>query len=77
MSAFLIGSIEEVNKKISKLDRKLQRYTQLVVESRASDYPEEDFTRGKRPKSSVGREIIERKGSSDTVLKIQRKSIAF
>ena len=61
-SAFLIGSIEEVNKKISKLDRKLQRYTQLVVESRASDHQDEQMLRGDRPKSSVGREIIERKG---------------
>jgi len=57
----LIGSIEEVNKKISRLDRKLQRYTQLVVESRASDYTEESFG-GERPKSAIGREIIERKG---------------
>ncbi|KAL4240478.1 hypothetical protein ACF0H5_001270 [Mactra antiquata] len=60
-SPFLIGSIEEVNKKISKLDRKLQRYTQLIVESRASDYPEDELLRGDRPRSSVGREIIERK----------------
>ncbi|KAJ8317999.1 hypothetical protein KUTeg_004229 [Tegillarca granosa] len=41
-SPFFIGSIEEVNKKISKLDRKLQHYTQLVVESRASDYDDMD-----------------------------------
>ncbi|XP_052818243.1 protein FAM227A-like [Mya arenaria] len=60
-SPFLIGSIEEVNKKIGKLDRKLQRYTQLVVESRASDYAEEQLVRGERPKSTVGRQIIERK----------------
>ncbi|GFO32145.1 protein fam227b-like, partial [Plakobranchus ocellatus] len=33
---FLIGSIEEVNKKISSLDQKLQSYTELVCESRAS-----------------------------------------
>ena len=31
-----MGSIEEVNKKISRLDRKLQSYTDLIVESRAS-----------------------------------------
>ncbi|XP_060582981.1 LOW QUALITY PROTEIN: protein FAM227A-like [Ruditapes philippinarum] len=60
-SPFLIGSIEEVNKKISKLDRKLQRYTQLVVESRASDNQEEQLLRSDRPRSSVGRAIIERK----------------
>lgn len=36
-SAFLIGSIDEVNRRISKLDEKLQHYTQLVVESRVSD----------------------------------------
>ena len=36
-TAFLIGSIEEVNRKISRLDRKLQSYTDLVVESRSSD----------------------------------------
>jgi hypothetical protein len=59
----LIGSIEEVNKKISKLDRKLQRYTQLVVESRASDNQEEQLLRSDRPRSSVGRAIIERKGN--------------
>lgn len=35
-SAFLIGSIEEVNRRISQLDEKLQHYTQLVVESRSS-----------------------------------------
>lgn len=35
-SPFLIGSIEEVNRKISSLDHKLQSYTELVCESRAS-----------------------------------------
>ncbi|XP_060082363.1 protein FAM227B-like [Ylistrum balloti] len=42
-SPFFIGSIEKVNKKISKLDRKLQKYTQLVVESRASDVDDVDI----------------------------------
>ena len=36
LSAFLIGSIDEVSRRISKLNEKLQHYTQLVVESRAS-----------------------------------------
>ncbi|CAG5124640.1 unnamed protein product [Candidula unifasciata] len=35
-SPFLIGSIEEVNMRISQLDQKLQNYAQLVCESRAS-----------------------------------------
>ena len=50
-----------MNKKISKLDRKLQQYTQLVCESRASEQSEDEalFV---RPPSSEGREIIERKG---------------
>lgn len=41
-SPFFIGTIDEVNKKISKLDRKLQKYTALVVESRTSDYEDTD-----------------------------------
>lgn len=57
-----------MNKKISKLDRKLQRYTQLVVESRASDYPEDEFVRGERPKSAIGREIIEKKGKYNSLM---------
>ena len=36
-TAFLIGSIEAVNRKISHLDRKLQACTALVIESRTSD----------------------------------------
>ncbi|XP_041363922.1 protein FAM227B-like [Gigantopelta aegis] len=36
-SPFLIGSIEEVNQRISRLDRKLQGYTELICESRASE----------------------------------------
>ncbi|XP_022312836.1 protein FAM227A-like isoform X1 [Crassostrea virginica] len=43
-SPFFIGTIDEVNKKISKLDRKLQKYTALVVESRASNYEDTDDT---------------------------------
>ena len=39
--AFLIGSISDINEKISQLDRKLQNYTELVIESRASDHPDE------------------------------------
>ncbi|KAL3877275.1 hypothetical protein ACJMK2_035007 [Sinanodonta woodiana] len=59
-SPFLIGSIEEVNRKISNLDRKLQAYTELVVESRASDHQdvEDMFV---RPSSSKGREMVARK----------------
>ncbi|XP_050390988.2 protein FAM227A [Patella vulgata] len=37
-SPFLIGSIDEVSRRIGKLDRQLQKYTQLVCESRLSDY---------------------------------------
>lgn len=44
--AFLIGSIEEVNKKISSLDRKLQSYTALVIESRASEKSDVDSLEG-------------------------------
>ncbi|XP_025103022.1 protein FAM227B-like isoform X2 [Pomacea canaliculata] len=36
-SPFFIGSIEDVNQKIGKLERRLQNHTQLVVESRASE----------------------------------------
>ncbi|XP_056018635.1 protein FAM227B-like isoform X2 [Ostrea edulis] len=43
-SPFFIGSIDEVNKKISKLDKKLQKYTALVVESRTSNYEDTDDT---------------------------------
>ncbi|KAL8584977.1 hypothetical protein ACOMHN_043613 [Nucella lapillus] len=39
-SPFLIGTIEDVNRKIGKLEQRLQNYTQLVVESRASDCPD-------------------------------------
>ncbi|XP_055874985.1 protein FAM227A-like isoform X2 [Biomphalaria glabrata] len=42
-SPFVIGSIEDVNIKISKLDQKLQSYTALVCESRASNYEEEKY----------------------------------
>ena len=63
----MIGSIEEVNRKISKLDRKLQQYTQLVVESRASQQ-EEDESLFIRPPSDIGREIIERKGLANNSL---------
>ena len=42
-AAFLVGSIEEVNRKISNLDRKLQSYTDLVVESRSSDQSDAPF----------------------------------
>ncbi|VDI62629.1 Hypothetical predicted protein, partial [Mytilus galloprovincialis] len=35
---FFIGSIDLVNKRISKLERRFQKYTQLVVESRASQH---------------------------------------
>lgn len=41
-SPFFIGSIDLVNKRISKLERKFQKYTQLVVESRASDHDTSD-----------------------------------
>ncbi|XP_076075511.1 protein FAM227A-like isoform X3 [Mytilus galloprovincialis] len=37
-SPFFIGSIDLVNKRISKLERRFQKYTQLVVESRASQH---------------------------------------
>ena len=37
ITAFFIGSIDLVNKRISKLERKFQKYTQLIAESRASD----------------------------------------
>ncbi|KAH9508440.1 hypothetical protein Btru_055243 [Bulinus truncatus] len=43
-SPFVIGSIEDVNMKISKLDQKLQSYTALVCESRASNLDDEKFT---------------------------------
>ncbi|XP_059146536.1 protein FAM227B-like [Physella acuta] len=39
-SPFLIGSIEDVNQKIGLLDKKLQNYTALVCESRASSEDE-------------------------------------
>ncbi|XP_064643776.1 protein FAM227B-like [Lineus longissimus] len=64
-SPFLIGSIEEVSTKISKLDRKLQSYTELVVESRASEHHPEY----KPPSSAKGREkyqIKERDGKELT-----------
>ncbi|XP_033747543.1 protein FAM227B-like [Pecten maximus] len=56
-SPFFIGSIEKVNKKISKLDRKLQKYTQLVVESRASDVDDVD----EHINSARGRDTYQRR----------------
>ena len=56
--AFLIGSIEEVNKRISRLDRKLQSYTELVVESRASE-KSDDYV---RPPSSTLRDTHSMRG---------------
>ncbi|XP_076458309.1 protein FAM227A-like [Babylonia areolata] len=50
-SPFLIGSIEDVNRKIGKLEQRLQSYTQLVVESRASDHPDVEI----HPTSARGR----------------------
>ncbi|XP_061167796.1 protein FAM227A-like [Saccostrea echinata] len=58
-SPFFIGSIDEVNKKISKLDRKLQKYTALVVESRASNYEDTDDTMSVA--SARGRDRYERR----------------
>ncbi|CAL1537405.1 unnamed protein product [Lymnaea stagnalis] len=49
-SPFLIGSMEEVSYKISKLDQKLQSYTALVCESRASNFDEDKY-RGKNAES--------------------------
>ncbi|XP_074648249.1 protein FAM227A-like [Tubulanus polymorphus] len=43
-SPFLVGSIDDVSKRVSRLDRKLQHYTELIAESRASDYPEDEET---------------------------------
>ncbi|CAH1795360.1 unnamed protein product, partial [Owenia fusiformis] len=54
-SPFLIGSIDDVNKKISHLDRRLQSYTELVVESRASET--EDFKVYVPPPSAKGRAV--------------------
>ncbi len=56
--AFLIGSIDEINQKISKLDRKLQNYTELVIESRASD----DIYAYVRPPSAQGKELYQKRG---------------
>ena len=58
--AFFIGTIDEVNKKISKLDRKLQKYTALVVESRASNYEDTDDTVS--VSSAKGRDRYEKRG---------------
>lgn len=58
--AFFIGTIDEVNKKISKLDRKLQKYTALVVESRTSDY--EDTDEIMSVASAKGRDRYEKRG---------------
>ncbi|XP_070187081.1 protein FAM227B-like isoform X5 [Littorina saxatilis] len=51
-SSFLIGTIEDVNRKIGKLEQRLQSYTQLVVESRASDHPDAEAL---HPTSARGR----------------------
>ncbi len=51
--AFLIGSIDEINHKISMLDRKLQSYHQLVVESRASQQSSEDYQSSVAPPNSA------------------------
>ncbi|XP_002733341.1 protein FAM227A-like [Saccoglossus kowalevskii] len=39
--AFLIGSIDRVNEKIAHLDQQLQSYTELVIESRASNFDDD------------------------------------
>lgn len=69
-SAFLIGSIDEVNRKISKLDRKLQSYTDLVIESRASDREHELGLQInlQPPSSDRGREIYHRRGEPTALL---------
>ncbi|XP_005098145.2 protein FAM227A [Aplysia californica] len=56
-SPFLIGSIEEVNKKISRLDHKLQSYTELICESRASAYDND----GPMPSSARGRDQYQKR----------------
>ncbi|CAD5116812.1 DgyrCDS5657 [Dimorphilus gyrociliatus] len=59
-SPFLVGSIEEVSRRISKLDQKLQSYTELVIESSASDWDDNNFTY--RPLSSgKARSVYEKK----------------
>ena len=56
----MIGTIEDVNRKIGKLEQRLQSYTQLVVESRASDRPDSEF----HPTSARGRIRYLQKGKS-------------
>ena len=41
-SAFLVGTMAQVNEKICELDRSLQAYTQLVFDARSSDEEEDD-----------------------------------
>jgi hypothetical protein len=48
-----------VNQKISKLEQRLQNYTQLVVESRASDFPDSPDV---CPPSAFGRSRYQERG---------------
>ena len=58
-TAFLIGSIDEINTKISKLDRKLHTYAELVIDSQASDHLEYF-----KPPSAKQRELYQKKGKA-------------
>ena len=58
-SAFLIGSIDEINTKISKLDKKLHTNAELVIDSRASD----DLQSYVKPPSAKQRELYQKKGN--------------
>ena len=60
-AAFLIGSIDEINTKISKLDKKLHCYTDLVIDSQASD----ELPTYVKPPSAKQREIYQKKGNKN------------
>ena len=57
----LIGSIDDINKRISQLDCKLQSYTDLIIDSQASDFID-DVPSTIRPSSSKLREQYQKKG---------------
>ena len=63
-AAFLIGSIDEINTKISKLDKKLHSYTELVIDSQASDDLDTYF----KPPSAKQREIYQKKGNKNLLI---------
>lgn len=60
-SAFVIGSIDDLNRRIGRLDRQLASYNELVCDSRASDLP--DYLALTGDLDEKGRQQVLKKGT--------------